>query len=413
VHIVVAALLTVLWSPQQKDPCADLASCRAAAEAARESRDYEAFHDLAWATYRKGKSNDPDLMLLVARAQSLSGRPGDALVMLERIAALGVRTDAESSEDFARVRALPRWKEVAAKFAAVSPAGESPTTKAESGVEAPPANAAEKTGPEKSPAKPAGKPAAETTKKPTEKAEPPAEKSEKKKEEKAAAEKEKEAAPKRDPNAPLAFTTTLSPDALAYDAVSRRFLIADRKARRVAVVDEHSGQVATMVGALGAPGEIVGMAIDAQQGDLWIASNGEDNTVLHKLQLISGRVLTTVTVDLEEPLAAITHARGTGLIGADVNGVLWNLKPDGKAVKLTALEYVPQALTVDAKGRLYISGGTSRFARFAIGPSLRRIDTIAIDGAIPRGAPFVAVGTTLKFIVPADGSFEIRNIPIK
>src|SRR5690606_10235448 len=117
-----------------------------------------------------------------------------------------------------------------------------------------------------------------------EKAEPPAEKSEKKKEEKAAAEKEKEAAPKRDPNAPLAFTTTLSPDALAYDAVSRRFLIADRKARRVAVVDEHSGQVATMVGALGAPGEIVGMAIDAQQGDLWIASNGEDNTVLHKLQ---------------------------------------------------------------------------------------------------------------------------------
>src|SRR5690606_33540708 len=70
----------------------------------------------AWAAFNQGKKNDPELMLLVARAQSLSGRPGDALVMLERIAALGGATDAATSDDFARVRALPRWPEVAAKL---------------------------------------------------------------------------------------------------------------------------------------------------------------------------------------------------------------------------------------------------------------------------------------------------------
>jgi hypothetical protein len=180
------------------------------------------------------------------------------------------------------------------------------------------------------------------------------------------------------------------------------------------VIDEHSGQVATMIGALGSPGEIVGMAIDAQQGDLWIASTGEDGPVLHKLQLISGRVLTTVPLDIEAPLTALTYARGTGLIAADANGIVWSVKPGGTASKLAALEYVPQALTVDPRGRLYVSGGTSRFARFSIGSTLRKIDTVSIDEAIPKGAPFVAVGNaSLRFIVPAQGSFEVRNISVK
>ena len=109
--IVVA--LFVLLSTHPPQQCSDVASCRTQAEAARENKDYEAFHDLAWAAFRQGKKNDPELMLFVARAQSLSGRPLDALVMLERIAKLGIATDAATSDDFARVRALPRWPEVA------------------------------------------------------------------------------------------------------------------------------------------------------------------------------------------------------------------------------------------------------------------------------------------------------------
>ena len=56
-------------------------------------------------------------MYLLARAQSLSGRPGDALVMLRRLAQLGVPTDAAENDDFRRVRALAGWAEVEALIA--------------------------------------------------------------------------------------------------------------------------------------------------------------------------------------------------------------------------------------------------------------------------------------------------------
>ena len=55
-------------------------------------------------------------MHLLARAQSLSGRPHDALVMLLRLAEGGIETDAATSEDFAAVRRLPQWAEHAARF---------------------------------------------------------------------------------------------------------------------------------------------------------------------------------------------------------------------------------------------------------------------------------------------------------
>jgi sugar lactone lactonase YvrE len=404
--IIVVAVLVSLWSPQQQELCADLTSCRSMAEAARDAKDYEAFHDLAWAAYRKGKNNDPELMLLVARAQSLSGRPGDALVMLERIAADGAPTDAATSEDFARVRALPRWSEVAEKLSAAPSAKEpaSGSAKASASAEA---SASAKASADKPADKSADKPSAKDPASASARAPASA---------KASADKpaDKTADKPSSKKEPLSFTTLLIPSALAFDAVSHRYLIADRKSRRVAVVDANTGQVATMVGALGSPGEIVGMAIDAQQGDLWIASSGEDGPVLHKLQLISGRMLQTVPVDIDGQLTAMTYAPGTGLIAADANGVVWTLKPDGKAARLAALEYVPQALAADAKGRLYVSGGTSRFARFSIGSSLRKIDTVSIDDAIPKDAPFVAVGSTrLTFIVPAQGSFEVRNVPVK
>src|SRR6516162_10300875 len=100
--------------------CADAAECRAQAEAAASRGDYETFHDLAWRAVQKGRRNDKDLMFLLARAQSLSGRPDDALVMLERIVDLGGKPEVASNADFARVRQLARWSEVAAKFGATA-----------------------------------------------------------------------------------------------------------------------------------------------------------------------------------------------------------------------------------------------------------------------------------------------------
>ena len=361
------------------------------AEAALAAKDYERFHDLAWAAYRKGKSTDPESMLLVARAQSLSGRPLDALVMLERIATLGAATDAPTSDDFARVRALPRWPDVAEKLGAPS------TTKAPASSAKDPAPPAKAPAPAKDPAPPA-KDTAPPAKDPAPSAKAPTPSAK---------------APAPSAKSPLLFTTVLTPDALAYDAVSRRYIIADRKARRIAVVDENTGQVATLVGALGALGEIGGMAIDSREGDLWVVSTGDEGPQLHRMQLISGRVLSTVALDVPDAIVGVAHVRDAGLVVAAADGTVWRVRRDGKAQKLIALEYVPRGLAADAQGRLYVAGGTARLARFAVATSMRKIDTIEIDPSIPHDAPFGVTGSRLFFVVASQGSFEIKTVPVK
>src|SRR5512144_3196398 len=114
-------LLTVLLAsflvgqPAPSPQCNDWKSCRDLAEAAAASHDYETFHDLAWRTMQLRRTNDPDVMYMLARAQSLSGRPHDALVMLGRIVDMRVATDADTNPDLARVRALPGWPELQAR----------------------------------------------------------------------------------------------------------------------------------------------------------------------------------------------------------------------------------------------------------------------------------------------------------
>ena len=97
-------------------PCADAADCRARAEAAALAGDFEVFHDLAWRAFQKGKPNDPEAMALLARAQALSGRLGDALVMLGRLTDLGRATDAATKDDFKFVRVLPGWPALEARL---------------------------------------------------------------------------------------------------------------------------------------------------------------------------------------------------------------------------------------------------------------------------------------------------------
>jgi hypothetical protein len=431
--VIVVVVLLALLSTSQDQPslCADRSGCQTMAESALAAKDYERFHDLAWAAYRKGKSNDPQLMLLVARAQSLSGRPLDALVMLERLAALGATTDAATSEDFARVRALPRWNEVASSFspsAAKAASEDKAANAATEGKAKPAAEEKPKGAKEEKPAKavaedkPAEAAAAEKSKAVAEKPKPAAEEKPKpaaeEKPKGAAEEKPSSAAKaasegKPAPKAPLSFTTVLTPTAIAHDAVSQRFLIADRKARRIAVVDGNNGHVATLVGAQGALGDIGGMAIDSRQGDLWVASATDDGATLHKLQLISGRVISSVPLKIEDPIIAMAHVRGVGLIAADSGGVIWRIRPDGNTSKLAALEYVPSVLASDAQGRLYVSAGTSRLARFTVGSTLRKVDTVEIESSIPADVPFIVIGRNLNFVVPVEGGFELRTVNVK
>ncbi len=114
--LVVISLLTVVRG-QQVAICRDWQECRQLALEASAQGEYERFHDLAWRAVQTGPKNDSALMYLLARAQVLSGRPHDALVMLQRLADMGVATDAATDAAFTRTRALPGWPEVAAAMA--------------------------------------------------------------------------------------------------------------------------------------------------------------------------------------------------------------------------------------------------------------------------------------------------------
>ena len=94
--------------------CHEVQECQRLALEAHGRGAYETFHDFAWRTIQTGRRNDPELMYLLARAQSLSNRPTDALVTLQRLAEMGVVYDATTNEDLWRVRALPGWPQVAA-----------------------------------------------------------------------------------------------------------------------------------------------------------------------------------------------------------------------------------------------------------------------------------------------------------
>ena len=98
--------------------CATREACRAEALIAEAAGDFERFHDLSWRAVQKSKPNDPELMAMLARAMARSGRPGDAIVMLSRLADMGVKADA-SGDEFTVVRTLKDWPAVQAKLDAL------------------------------------------------------------------------------------------------------------------------------------------------------------------------------------------------------------------------------------------------------------------------------------------------------
>jgi hypothetical protein len=282
--LVAAFFLVVTCDATAQEPaaggeCESWQRCRALALEAAERREYEVFHDLAWRAVQKGPKNDADLMTMLARAQSLSGRPHDALVMLHRLAAMGIATDAATSEDFRRVRSLAGWEDLKRKIEEIE------TRPVQSRSETTTI----------APERPAGRSTAMETKtsggSPAERRPEPKEAPNRK----AAAEEPLSG----DAADLLRFTTAVFvPSGLAYDDVSDRFIVADRKARKLTVVDEASHRVANLAGAQTAGfGEIGALEIDPREGDLWVVSTGAvdegagRNAALHKLQLVSGRVL--------------------------------------------------------------------------------------------------------------------------
>jgi hypothetical protein len=300
--------------------CANVDDCRQQAVDAAARGDYETFHDFAWRAMQKAKPNDPAVMYLLARAQSLSGRPGDALVMLQRLRQLGITTDAATNDDFRRVRALKGWPEFAETSSAAAPG-----------------------------AVPALAPSAPTAAAPS---------------------------PPLTPAAALTLDAPIEfdPVGLAYDAVSRRFLVGDRTARRLLVIDELSRHVVTLVSAASADflDRISGFAIDPKRGDLWVTSTDEQQSALHKLQLVSGRVLMSVTTGLESEPArfedVIVRSDGTVFAVDASGGRVFRLKPGARQLEIVhEIGSEGTRTLAAAAGNIFYAGGSSGLLRVELG----------------------------------------------
>ena len=245
--------------------CHEWQECRQLALDARARGQYERFHDLAWRTVQTGPANDPALMYLLARAQSLSNRPSDALLMLRRLANRGVVTDAAAEEDLDPVRRLPGWPEVEALMERVAKARLSSPPAVEASTSAVPALT-----PGPPPAVPVAAPAARNALR---------------------------FEPRPGEEVARFSAEPFVAGGLAYDAVSRRFLFGDALGRRVIVLGEGSDTTVDLIRAAGAQfHDVTSFEIDPKRGDLWVASTARDGDTgaIHRLQLISGRALAII-----------------------------------------------------------------------------------------------------------------------
>jgi hypothetical protein len=355
VHVLFFVLSISIQDPSARPECKEWHECRQLALDAASRQDYETFHDLAWRAVQTGPRNDPALMYLLARAQSLSGRPADALVMLQRLAQMGTKTDAATNDDFRRVRALPGWTEFDASAAPASETQPSPAAS----VQSPAARQPE------SSLRDAGASAATPS---------------------AASARPLDIAPKSvEPRASAAaalpiesirFTASSStPAGIAYDAVSRRFIVGDRAGSKLTVVDEFSQHVANLASAQTAGfGTLAAFEIDPRQGNLWVVSGEAPNTpgatsangapavhtTLHKLQLVSGRVLQSFILPEHFGAARFTDVAvtpdSTVLVLDGAGQRIFRLRAKASDLEVAAtLSNPPSTIAPAPDGRVYVA----------------------------------------------------------
>jgi hypothetical protein len=136
---------------------------------------------------------------------------------------------------------------------------------------------------------------------------------------------------------------------LAYDAVSNRFVLADRDGRKLVIVSEGSNHAVDLVrGDAAGFQDISAVEIDSRRGDLWVASaTGSDGSgTLHRLQLVSGRQLKT--------FRAAPDPDPVGLVDLAVTPAGVVLVLDAAGHRLLSLR--PGAASLDRVMRLDVDG---------------------------------------------------------
>jgi hypothetical protein len=382
-------LMTVcLWSwaavaTGQPADCQTWQDCRDQTESALASGAAERAHDLAWRAVQRGPRDDAALMFLLARAQSASGRPGDALVMVRRLAERGVVTEAESHPDLERMRGLAGWADLRSRLLAAA-AGE-------------PAPAADRTAPASRPAAaPAASPVPSAAPAPAASPTVPAPRT---------APPPVEPSPPAPPptavgrTAAAAMTEATAPvderlrfaveafeaSAVVYDAVSRRFLFGDRFGRKVRVVGEGLGTAVDLVRAESAGFlDVRALDIDRRRGDLWIASAAADGSAgkVHRIQLVSGRPLqsfeASASPEAWQPVDLVV-TDGGAVIVLDRSGRLFRVRLGGQEIEAVMDLALP--------GATGVALGTARdIVYVAHRDGMQRVD-LAARTATPVTAP--------------------------
>lgn len=317
----------VTSSSAQSPSCANADDCRRLTREAIAAGQYERAHDLAWLAYQKA-SRDTGTLVLLARAQSLSGRGDDAFVMLRRLAEAGVAPDdIETGDDFDRVRRHSQWPQLQALIATLAE-----PAPIDEPAPAPTRPASSVSLPAPKPEAPANGAAAVST---------PAPKVE-------ALEVE-----------PVLSGDDLAlpedapvPTALAHDAVSARFVLGYSTTDALTVLS----QTSTNATALTSPGwsgreRTTAIAIDAPAGDLWVAVHGASGAALHRLQLISGRRLDHLELPPSDNAEFIAvHASRKRIFALDRTGrrVYWRAPESSSLEVWTSLpaDIVPTSLAV-------------------------------------------------------------------
>jgi hypothetical protein len=189
------------------------------------------------------------------------------------------------------------------------------------------------------------------------------------------------------------------PAALAYDAVSARFVMSTASSDALTVLSQTSSNAAPFT-SRGWSGHDVttALAIDRGAGDLWVAVHGTTGMALHRLQLISGRRLEIIEVP-GEPRAELASLVSTvdGLYALDVSGRrIFRRVPQAKKLDVlttfaaeiapTALAYTRNALYVaHAAGVLRIDNASRRQRAVSVSDkdALAGLHSIAVhDGVL-------------------------------
>ncbi len=400
--LTLLALAPALTQPtadgRAPENCADWQECRQRTTEALARGEYEVAHDLAWRAVQKGPKRNNELLYLLARAQCLSGRAHDALIMLDRVADSGVAASAATDEDFRRTRELPGWAAVADKLAGRSASASSPP-----GPSASPSATTPSTPPPAATSTPAAPvpPATPTSADPS----PPA------------------PAPKPGvvEEAARFMTRRFAAGGLAYDAVSRRFLFGDRDGRKLITAGDGFDHAVDFVRSESAGfHQVMSIEIDVRRGDLWVASANQEGSVgaLHKVQLISGRPLKTFDGPSEVPIKPVdlaVTAEGTIFVLDAMGGHVLELKP--RAERMESLAQVKgEALTSIALGRAagvaYVShaGGISR-----VDLSSRRVTRVTAPKGVELGG-FERIRSyrdgLIGIVKAADGSRSVVRLQL-